>query len=310
MNYYLEGYGELEGVTLIEKYDSGELEYFKVEEINRIIINDMCYIPRYTIDDERKKEYSAIKLYKSGKIKSLDLEKKTKVSVAAGVFYVEKVVFYESGELRRLFPLNGRINGYWSEDDEYSLAEEYSFNFKFSEFKAKVISIQLFKNENIKSITLWPKEKIKIKHNDKVINVRTGFSAYEDGSLKTCEPDNPVKIYTPIGEIEAYDKNSIGIHGENNSLKFNKDGSVSALTTSSNIIKIINRKGQAMIYSPKEIFLYANSEVKDLITVTLQFTDNEVIINGSYKYKIKENSFIIEQFGEKKLTLTGDKLMK
>ena len=167
-----------------------------------------------------------------------------------------------------------------------------------------------FKNENIKSITLWPKEKIKIKHNDKVINVRTGFSVYEDGSLKTCEPDNPIKIYTPIGEIEAYDKNSIGIHGENNSLKFNKDGSVSALTTSSNIIKIINRKGQAMIYSPKEIFLYANSEVKDLITVTLQFTDDEVIINGSYKYKIKENSFIIEQFGEKKLTLTGDKLVK
>ena len=177
-------------------------------------------------------------------------------------------------------------------------------------FKAKVISIQLFNNGNIKSITLWPKEKIKINHNGKMINVRTGFSVYEDGRLKTCEPDNQVKISTPIGQIEAYDKNSIGIHGENNSLKFNKDGSVSSLTTSSNIIKIINKKGEAMIYSPKEVFLYANSEVKDLITVTLQFTDEEVIINGLYKYKIKENNFIIEQFGEKKLTLTGDMLIK
>lgn len=310
MNYYLDGYGELEGVTLIERYDSGELEYFQVEKINKIIINDVCYIPRYTIDDGRKKENSSIRLYKSGKIKCLDLEKKTRISVAAGDFYVEKVVFYESGEIKRIFPLNGKVNGYWSEEDEYSLAEEYSFNFKFVKFKAKVISIQLFKNGNIKSITLWPKEKIKINHNEKMINVRTGFSVYEDGRLKTCEPDNQISISTPIGQIEAYDKNSIGIHGENNSLKFNKDGSVSSLTTSSNIIKIINKKGEAMIYSPKEVFLYANSEVKDLITVTLQFTDEEVIINGLHKYTIKENNFIIEQFGEKKLTLTGDMLMK
>lgn len=309
MNYYLDGYGELEGVTLIEKYDSGELECIKVEKKNKIIIDGISYTPRYTVD-ERKKEFSSIKLYKSGIIKSLDLEEKTKVSVAAGVFYVEKVVFYEGGELKRLFPLNGRIDGYWSEEDEYNLAETYSFNFKFAKLKAKVISIQLFKSGNIKSITLWPKEKIKINHNGKVINIRTGFSVYEDGALKTCEPDKPVKISTPIGDIEAYDKNSIGIHGENNSLKFSEDGSVIELTTSSNIIKIINKKGDAMVYSPKEIFLYANSEIKDLITVTLQFTDEEVIINGLYKHKIKENNFIIEQFGEKKLTLTGDILMK
>lgn len=310
MNYYLEGYGELKGITSMERYDSGKVEYFQLEDKNVININGISYIPRYTIDNERKKEFPSIRLYESGKIKSLDLEEKIMISVEAGVFYAEKVVFYESGEIKRLFPLNGKINGYWSEADEYGLAEEYSFDFKFAKFKAKVISVQLFRNGNIKSITLWPKEKIKINHNDKVINVRTGFSMYEDGRLKTCEPDTPVNIFTPIGEIEAYDKNNIGIHGENNSLKFNKNGSVSALTTSSNIIKIINRKGEAMIYSPKEIFLYANSEVMDLITVTLQFTDEEVIINGLHKYKIKENNFIIEQFGEKKLTLAGDMLKK
>lgn len=310
MNYYLEGYGELKGVMIIEKYDSGEVESIKVDELNEIIINDITYIPRYMLDDERKKEFPSIKLYKNGKIKSLDLENKVKISVLAGDFNVEKVVFYESGELKRLFPLNGKISGYWSENDEYNISELYEFKFEFAKFKAKIISLQLFKDGNIKSITLWPKEKIKIKYKDKMIDVRTGFSTYEDGSLKTCEPNTPFTVSTPIGNIEAYDVNSISIHGENNSLKFNKDGSISELTTSSNIIKIIDKKGKAIIYSPKEVYLYANSEIKDLITITLRFKEDEVIINESFEYNIKENNFIIEQFGEKKLTLTGNKLKK
>lgn len=306
MEYYLEEYGTLKGVTIAEKYNTGEIESFQVESLNRITINNLEYIPAYTLENTRKKEYPSIKLYRSGKIKSLNLEESKSICIPSGIFNVEKVVFYESGELKRLFHLNGKISGYWSEEDEYNLAEEYNFDFRFAKFKAKIISIQLFKSGKIKSITLWPKEKIKIMHNDILINIHTGFSVYETGELETCEPLFPVNVSTPIGNIEAYDKNSIGIHGENNSLKFNKDGSVKALTTSTNIIKIIGREGKEFIYSPEEIFLYVNSTVKDLITVKLQFNKEKIIVNGQDEYNIHENKFIIEPFGEKKLTLTGD----
>lgn len=306
MDYYLKEYGILKETIVSEKYKSGEIESFKVEGLSEIYINNLKYVPRYTTNDQRKKEFPSIKLYKSGKIKTIDLEDSVELTLKVGVFKVEKIVFYETGELKRVFPLNGHISAYWSEDDEYNLAEKYDFNFKFTNFKSKIISIQLFKDGNIKSITLWPQDRINIIHKNQLITTRTGFSLYEDGSLKTCEPSIPVSIVTPIGKIEAYDKNSVGIHGEDNSLKFYNEGNVKALTTSTNLIKIIDMKGKIIEYSPKEVYLFSNSDIKNIITVTLEFKDNKVIINKKYEYSIKENKFIIEHFGEKKLTLKGD----
>lgn len=306
MNYFLKEYGMLKDVTIAEKYPSGEIESFKVEELNRIHLNGIEYIPRYSMNDQRKKEFPSIKLYKSGKIKTLDLENITKIKIEEQVFSAEKIVFYETGEIKRIFPLNGKISGYWSEDDEYKLTEVYEFNFKFALFKSKVISIQLFKDGKIKSITLWPKDKVVINYNAQKINVRIGLSLYEDGNLKTCEPAFPIKISTPIGKIEAFDKNAFGIHGEDNSLKFYNDGTIKALTTSTNIIKIIDKKGNTIIHSPKEVFHYSGSVVKDIITVNLEFRENKVIIDGTSEYLLYENKFIIEQFGEKKLMLKGD----
>lgn len=306
MDYYLKEYGLLKNVTIAEKYASGEIESFKVEELNNIYINGVEYVPRYSINDDRKKEFPSIRLYKSGKLKTLDLENITTIKTTEHIFSAEKLVFYETGEIKRIFPLNGKISGYWSEDDEYNLAEAYDFNFKFAFFKSKVISIQLFKNGKVKSITLWPKDKVSIKYNSEKINVRIGISLYDDGNLKTCESACPTKINTPIGEIEAFDKNAFGIHGEDNSLKFYNDGSIKALTTSTKIIKIIDKKGNTTIHSPKEVFHYSGSLVKDIITVSIEFKENKVIIDGTSEYLLYENKFIIEQFGEKKLTLKGD----
>ena len=38
----------------------------------------------------------------------------------------------------------------------------------------------------------------------------------------------------------------------------------------------------------------------------IEFKENKVIIDGTSEYLLYENKFIIEQFGEKKLTLKGD----
>ena len=60
-----------------------------------------------------------------------------------------------------MFLLDGKLSGYWSEDDEYNLAKTYKFNFEFASFEAKVISLHFYKTEELKSITLWPKERVK-----------------------------------------------------------------------------------------------------------------------------------------------------
>lgn len=78
------------------------------------------------------------------------------------------------------------------------------------------------------------------------------------------------------------------------------------MTTSTKIIKIIDKKGNTTIHSPKEVFHYSGSLVKDIITVSIEFKENKVIIDGTSEYLLYENKFIIEQFGEKKLTLKGD----
>lgn len=306
MDYELKEYGILKDAVITEKYNDDIIESFKVEEESKLNINGQIFIPRYGMAEERRKELPAIRLYKSGKIKSLDLEEITEVKTKAGTFKAEKIVFYEDGNIKRIFPLDGKMSGYWSEEDEYNLAEEYEFKFSFTEFKKKIISIQFMKNGDIKSVTLWPKERINVIHNNEKINVRVGFSIYEDGTLKTCEPSSATVVNTPIGKIEAYDENAIGIHGEDNSLKFNKDGTVKELITSTNIIKVINKDGDIIVHSPREVYLFANSDMKDLITVSLEFTFDKVIIDKIYEYDLSENKFKIETFGEKKLTLIGD----
>ena len=57
MDYYLKDYGLLKSVTIAEKYASGEIESFKVEELNNIYINGVEYVPRYSINDNRKKNF-------------------------------------------------------------------------------------------------------------------------------------------------------------------------------------------------------------------------------------------------------------
>ena len=158
----------------------------------------------------------------------------------------------------------------------------------------------------MKSLTLWPKDRVKLNIGDCNIVSRIGFSLYESGKIKSFEPFRITAIKTPIGDIDAYDINAIGIHGDTNSLKFYEDGSIKSLITSTNTITIKTSSGDDIFHSPKKIRLYSNSEVMDTITLKLEFKENIVIIDGQYEYNINKNKFEIKNFGEKQLTLSGD----
>ncbi|EHI99855.1 hypothetical protein CDLVIII_3282 [Clostridium sp. DL-VIII] len=299
-------YGVLNDAIVASYYYTGEPEAYKVEEESKLDISGYRLIPLYGFSDERRKEFPPVKVFRSGNIKSISLNESNKINTVLGEFDVEKITFYEEGQINRLFLLDGKLSGYWSEDDEYNLAKPYKFDFKFSSFEAKIISLHFYRTKELKSITLWPKERIKLNIDNYSFIGRIGFSLYKNGEIQSCEPFRPININTPIGEIEAYDINALGIHGDSNSLNFYEDGSIKSLITSTSTITILTKEGDKIFHSPKKIRLYSNSEVMDTITLKLEFKNNKVIIDDEYEYKIAENKFEIKRFGEKKFTLSGD----
>lgn len=299
-------YGDLNDANIASYYQTGEPESYNVEDESELDILGYKLIPLYGFVDERRKEFPSIKVYKTGNIKSIALNELTSIKTKIGVFEVEKITFYEDGQINRLFLLDGRLSGYWSEEDEYNLAKAYKFDFEFASFESKVISLHFYKTGELKSMTLWPKDKVKLNIGDYSLVGRIGFSLYESGKIKSCEPFRPIKINTPIGDIEAYDINAIGIHGDTNSLNFYEDGSIKSLITSTNTVTIHTSDGDDIYHSPKKVRIYSNSEVMDTITLTIEFRDDKVIIDDKYEYNIEENNFEIKRFVEKQITLSGD----
>lgn len=299
-------YGLLNDASVASYYSTGEIESYNIEEESSLDILGYKLIPLYGFLDERRKEFPPVKVYKNGNIKSIGLNEATLIKTKIGVFEAEKITFYKEGPINRLFLLDGKLSGYWSEEDEYTLAKMYKFNFEFAHFESKVISLHFYKTGELKSLTLWPKDRVKLNIGDCSVVSRIGFSLYESGKIKSCEPFRPTTIKTPIGDIDAYDINAIGIHGDTNSLNFYEDGSIRSLITSRNTITIKIPSGDAIFHSPKKIRLYSNSEVMDTITLKLEFKENIIIIDGQYEYNINENKFEIKNFGEKQLTLSGD----
>lgn len=299
-------YGTLKGATVANVYNTGEVEDYLVEEESNLKILDYNFVPLYGFVDTRRKELPSVKFYKDESIRSLSLNEATPINTSIGSFEVEKLTFYKSGEINRIFLLDGKLSGYWSEEDEYTLANEHEFRFIFGQFKAKVMSIHFYQSGEVQSITLWPKERVEITSNNIKINARIGVSLYKDGSLATCEPVRPTLIDTPIGKIEAYDRNAIGIHGEDNSLKYYQDGGIKSLITSTDLIEVYKDGSLVYVHSPKNVRHYSNSEELDLETVAIEFLNNTVIIDNNSKYNFNEYEFRIKPFGEKKLTLLGD----
>lgn len=299
-------YGALNDAVISSYYSTGEPETYNVEEKSELEILGYKLVPLYGFLDERRKEFPPVKVFKSGNIRSISLSKTTCINTTVGSFEVEKITFYEEGQINRMFLLDGKLSGYWSEDDEYNLAKPYKLNFEFSSFEAKIISLHFYKTEELKSVTLWPKERIRLNIGEYNFAGRIGFSLYQNGKIQSCEPFRQVSLNTPIGIIEAYDINALGIHGDSNSLNFYEDGTIKSLITSTNTITISTAYGDNIFHSPKKIRLYSNSEILDTITLKVEFTEKKVIIDDKYEYDIAENKFKIESFGEKKFTLSGD----
>lgn len=292
-------YNELKGIKNINYYKNGNIESIFLEEKNELIINKVKFIPQYDVFSEIRKYVPSLKFYPEGELKAIILQDSTPIEVNNMYFQIEKVTFYKGGQYQRIFMKDGKISGYWTEDDEYRLAYKYKLDLGVVNINNKIISLYLYEGGKIKAITLWPKERIKI-NIEKNINIicRIGISLYEEGKLKSCEPAIPQKIKTIIGDIEVYNENAIGIHGENNSLKFYEDGKIKSLITSSTEIRISDKLGNEIEkYIPKIKTKYLFSSLTEKETIEIEFKEKSIVVNNKKEYEF--NNFSITTVNSK-----------
>jgi len=244
--------GVLTGVDSYSCYPNGELLGVKLSEKNMLLTEAGELVAAYTETHRRKNKYS-VEFYPCGTIKKIALDEVQEVQTPLGKLPAELVIFFETGELKRVFPLDGKISGLWSEQEEKALAIPLSFELPFTTFTAIIGGIAFYQSGLIRSITLFPGETVPVATKYGKIMAHNGFSLYESGKLESLEPSAPVAIQTPIGAITAFDPNALGINADINSLIFDEDDKILSLTTVLNCIAVQTTDGRSLLFTPREV---------------------------------------------------------
>ncbi len=276
-------YGPLRGVTNSDFYPDGQLKSCRLREENTIHTGAGRIVPQYCdseFGERQKKHRSSISFHPNGKIKSAALQDPAPIQTALGIFDAELVTFYEDGGVNRLFPLNGLVNGFWSENNERALAVKLDFALSVGNFRAKVIGLHFYPGGALKSITLWPGETIRIQTPIGEMAVRTGFSLYENGSVKSVEPARPTAIETPLGTITAFDPDVIGMHADLNSVQFSSAGELLSLKSLATGITATGPDGTQTRLEPLVLESLLDSSDTRIVALKIDFRENEIDVTS------------------------------
>ncbi len=289
-------YGVIKGISTIELYSSGNLKECSLTEKNELITSYGKLIPQYQNEDVRNKYINSLSFYESGALKKIALQEQSQITTDdAGSMKAELITFYESGKIKRLFPLNGKLTGYWTEENEYELADPMGFTFTFGKFNKRVIGIQFYETGEMKSITFWPKELVKLITPAGTLTGHFGIALYPDGSLKSCEPAYPVLIDTAIGRLTAFDVQAIGINGDSGSLNFYENGSIKSIITSTDRVTVSGPNKEILEFEPALRPSLLDEEGLDIIPLKIEFYHGKVRMNGNdrYVFDLQEYSFSV-----------------
>lgn len=297
-------YGLLKGVTNFNTYDSGAPMSCIVNEENLITSSVGELVPQYRVaelGERQKKHRSSLDFYANGLIKSAALDRPMPLKTPLGEFNAELVTFYDNGAIKRLFPLNGQVDGYWSEKKEGELAPVLDFDLPVGKFSAKIINIQFYKSGALQSVTLWPHQKITLETPIGSLRIRTGFSVYEDGSLRSVEPSAPVVVSTPIGSIKAFDAEMLGMNADKNSIQFSPTGSVLSLKTIHSGIRVLTPEKLETIIEPLETSSLIDISGMRTVPMQIDFSGSTVVIAALRTHRFDLNTHTFETFDRAKV---------
>lgn len=289
-------YGTLSGISNSMTYPDGSVQSCILEAENRIQTPVGEIIPQYRMAElgERQKKYrSSLGFFENGQIKTASLDHAMPLRTPLGVFEAELVTFYENGAMNRLFPLNGQVDGYWSEKKEGELATVLDFDLPVGKFSAKIISLHFYRSGALKSLTLWPGQRITITTPVGPMRIRTGFSLYEDGSLRSVEPSVVVELATPVGRVKAFDAEMLGMNADQNSIQFNPAGSLISVKTIHTGLRVISAAQVETIIEPLETTSLIDITEMRTVPMQIDFTEGmvRVVAKNTHNFDLASHTF-------------------
>ncbi|MDR1486932.1 MAG: hypothetical protein LBT62_02895 [Deltaproteobacteria bacterium] len=297
--------GLLKGAGEVEFHVNGALKSVRLLERNTVITPSGPLAPAYTWGEIRRKHSSSITFFLNGAIKSLRLEQRTLIHQPRPMV-VERIAWYPQGQVKMLFPLDGRLSAYWTQKEEMSLAEPLDVALPDGSVLNKIhlISIGFHQNQALKSLTLWPGQRVQVATAYGTISARLGLDFYPDGSPKSLEPAKPTAVLTPLGSFMAYDPMAIGLNGENGSLAFAADQSLLSLKTLDEFTwENAGNSGQTEIFRPLTLPHPLNENAVERFPNKLEFIEQGVRIG--FDVPGKKDRFFELPGGPVKIGATG-----
>lgn len=278
-------YGILTGETGVEYHPNGSLKQCILEERCALNIQFGVLVPKYEVTEARTKNRNAVEFYESGVLKSIYLQQKTAIPTPIGQIEAELITFYENGAIHRLFPLFGQISGFWSEEEEKKLAQNIIIDMPGLHVQNKISCICFYMNGAVKSISLYGGETVTVVNNEVAYNARIGIAFYESGRIKSLEPSIHSVVKTPIGVIFAYNNDPIGIHGDDNSLKFNEGGSIQKVTTVASYIEMKDKNGKLTEVKAMKKPSMLELDKYVIVPISIEFYEEKIEVTDSDKCK-------------------------
>jgi len=206
--------------------------------------------PLWLPDEKRHQRVEPVQFHRNGMFRALPLQHPTTVRTPAGPVPAELLTFHPGGELARVFPLNGKLSGFWTWRDERALARPLAVPTPQGERELFVISLHFFPSGRLSGLTLWPEETMPLDTPLGPATARIGASFHESGALASFEPATPWEAATPIGLIQAFDPDPEGISGDLGSVRFAPDGRLTRLRTASTVITARRPDGTLRSFAP------------------------------------------------------------
>lgn len=230
-------------------------------------------VPQHTSDDLRKRDIIPVTYHDNGTPKSVPLETQTVIPTAVGDIPAELISFHDNGEINRIFPLNGKLSGYWSEADEMELATPLTVTTPPGEITARFISLAFFDTGALRSVTLFPGDTVRIDTPLGFMETRIGISFTPDGELESLEPAKPAPVQTLLGEVMAFDPDAVGVNGDANSLVFDRSGAVSGFVTTLTQFKVVQPDGSITTFTPETRESLCGNSDEEMVPMTVRITE-------------------------------------
>ena len=118
-------YGDLSGVEFRTLYSNGKTDGCLVTEPNMLTTPYGILVPQYEAEDMGRRSVKPLYFYKDGALKSIALQSQTMLETQVGTIPAELVTFHKNGSIKRIFPLDGKLSGFWSWKNEFALASTH-----------------------------------------------------------------------------------------------------------------------------------------------------------------------------------------